>query len=91
MHFHKVGRRYHVRYIFHAGFIQKPVLGSLIPLVPASKANIQSKGEGNNRKYYTYDKFTVQSISYNDNLVMLSPPVLYAADFVFFRLLIAFL
>ncbi len=35
--------------------------------VPASKANIQSKGEGNNRKYYTYDKFTVQSISYNDN------------------------
>ena len=35
--------------------------------VPASKANIQSRGEGNNRKYYTYDKFTVQSISYNDN------------------------
>lgn len=33
----------------------------------ASKVNIQSKGEGSNRKYYTYDKFTVQSISYNDN------------------------
>lgn len=35
--------------------------------VSASKANIQSKGEGSNRKYYTYDKFTVQSISYNEN------------------------
>lgn len=35
--------------------------------VSASKANIQSKGEGSNKKYYTYDKFTVQSISYNDN------------------------
>lgn len=35
--------------------------------VSASKVNIQSKGEGNSKKYYTYDKFTVQSISYNDN------------------------
>lgn len=35
--------------------------------VSASKVNIQSKGEGNNKKYYTYDKFTVQSIAYNDN------------------------
>lgn len=35
--------------------------------VSASKANIQSKGEGSSKKYYTYDKFTVQSISYNDN------------------------
>ena len=34
--------------------------------IPASKTDIQSRGEGNNRKYYTYDKFTVQSIAYND-------------------------
>ncbi len=31
--------------------------------IPASKANIQSRGE----KYYTYDKFQVRSISYNEN------------------------
>lgn len=30
--------------------------------VPASKVNIQKRGD----KYYTYDKFTVQQISYNE-------------------------
>ncbi len=35
--------------------------------VGASKVSLMQKGEGNNAKYYTYDKFSVQSITYNDN------------------------
>jgi len=35
--------------------------------VPAAKTNIQKRQEGNKEKFYTYDKFTVHSISYNDN------------------------
>ncbi|MEY8392911.1 Rad52/Rad22 family DNA repair protein [Lachnospiraceae bacterium 45-W7] len=35
--------------------------------IGASKARIQKKGDGKNVKYYTYDKFTVRSISYNEN------------------------
>lgn len=34
--------------------------------VSASKANIRKRQEGNKEKFYTYDKFSVQSISYND-------------------------
>ena len=33
MHFHKIRRRYHIRYIFHTGFTQNPVLGSFNPFV----------------------------------------------------------
>lgn len=35
--------------------------------VPASKTNIRKRQEGNREKFYTYDKFTVREISYNDN------------------------
>lgn len=35
--------------------------------VPAAKTNIQKRQEGNKDKFYTYDKFSVQSISYSDN------------------------
>lgn len=41
------------RELYSAGFIW----------VPATKANIQKRGE----KYCTYDKFSVQNISYNEN------------------------
>lgn len=35
--------------------------------VSASKTNIQKRQEGNKEKFFTYDKFSVQGISYNDN------------------------
>lgn len=35
--------------------------------VPASKVNIQKKQDGRNEKLYTYDKFSIHSISYNEN------------------------
>lgn len=35
--------------------------------VSASKVNLQKKQDGRTEKYYTYDKFSVQSISYNEN------------------------
>lgn len=35
--------------------------------VPASKANIQKRQDGRAEKFYTYDKFSVQDISYNGN------------------------
>ncbi len=35
--------------------------------VPAAKTNIQKRQEGNKEKFYTYDKFSIHSISYNDN------------------------
>ncbi len=35
--------------------------------IAASKINLQKKQDGKTEKYYTYDKFFVQSISYNDN------------------------
>ncbi len=35
--------------------------------VSAQKVSIQKKQDGRNEKYYTYDKFSVQSISYNEN------------------------
>lgn len=35
--------------------------------VSASKVCIQKKQDGRNEKFYTYDKFSVHSISYNEN------------------------
>jgi len=35
--------------------------------VSAQKVSIQKKQDGRNEKFYTYDKFSVQSISYNEN------------------------
>lgn len=35
--------------------------------VPASKVKLQTKQDGRSEKYYTYDKFSVQDISYNGN------------------------
>lgn len=35
--------------------------------IGSSKTNLMQKGEGNNAKYYTYDKFSIQDISYNEN------------------------
>lgn len=35
--------------------------------VAAPKVNVQKKQDGRNEKFYTYDKFSIQSISYNEN------------------------
>lgn len=35
--------------------------------VSAQKVSIQKKQDGKNEKFYTYDKFSIQSISYNEN------------------------
>lgn len=35
--------------------------------VSAQKVSIQKKQDGRNEKFYTYDKFSVQNISYNEN------------------------
>lgn len=35
--------------------------------VPVSKTDIRKRQEGNREKFYTYDKFSVRDISYNDN------------------------
>lgn len=35
--------------------------------VPAARTDIQKRQEGNKEKFYTYDKFSVQGISYNGN------------------------
>ena len=42
--------------------IGRELYSSVFIWVPASKVNIQNRGD----KYYTYDKFTVQQISYNE-------------------------
>lgn len=35
--------------------------------IPASKVKIQKKSDGRGEKFYTYDKFSVRDISYNEN------------------------